>query len=168
MTEEIQSMTEGAATPPPPETVGAAPLFAEMPSFEAAGKTYQMRRLRPRTDHTRLARLLRIGDENGVKIKQAWADGTLGEELSKLVEVVIERAPDDFYGLLASTIGVESAAFDDPEQFPPETMVFIYLAFMAHPDVLSFFGLRAITAAAARQAEQTQANSTEASSDSSI
>jgi len=152
------------ADSPPPETSGTGPLLGEMPTVEAAGKSYRMRRLRPVQDHPRLSHILSLARASGINLGEGWAKGDIIEPLCGLVLLAIEKAPQDFYGLLASMLGVSVSDLDDENVFPPESLSAAYMGFMGHPDVLAFFGF----AAAPQIARQAPPSSIGPSSDSSI
>lgn len=121
-------------------TSGMGPLLP-VPPITIAGVEYRMRRL-GRLDFYNLVEILRDTFGHGaiqlnVRLRNIQIS-TINAQLAALIAGLPETQ-QKVGAFLASLIGVEPGALDDPEKFPMGTDLIILGALTKHPDAVLFF-----------------------------
>jgi len=125
-------------------TRGDRGLLAEMPTVPVAGRTITMRRLRYR-DLARLSRIIVAGRKAaGVEIAPLIEANAIvqGEAFVVLVMAGFGHAEADAMAFLARLLGVKPEDLDDPDLFPPASLLDVVMALAQHPDLVAFFARR--------------------------
>ena len=128
---------------------GDGPLVTEAPTVTIAGRTIRMARLRYR-DLARLSRILVAGKRAaGIEIAPLLNSGgaVQGEAFVTMLLAGFGHAEQDTIEFLARLLNADVEAIDDPDQFPPGSLLDVAIALAQHPDLVSFLGGREKAAA---------------------